>query len=162
LSVSPSASPSVGYADYTRGEYTALPADDTDLTTVYSAGDIADVAVEDVAWVTQTATLKYAIHQYKNFAEGTNKCFIEWIGQSSNLTNPVVLQIYNRISPGWETIDQMPITYNSIYDTYSSEHAYYGSPGVDVDFRLSASIPDLTNYKDGQGVIACRIYQLET
>jgi hypothetical protein len=30
---------------------------------------------------------------------------------------------------------------------------------ADTDFQLTANIPNTTNYKDGSGVLTCRIYQ---
>lgn len=91
-----------------------------------------------------------------------NKCYIQWVGQTSNITNPVVLQVYNLNSTTWETVDQMQTTYGSSLETYGSDHAFYGTAPVDTDFTLSASLLDLTNYKDGQGIVTCRVYQLDS
>jgi phosphodiesterase/alkaline phosphatase D-like protein len=52
------------------------------------------------------------------------------------------LQIYNRNTTTWETIDS---------DNTSA---------IDTDFVLIADKTGLANYKDGNTVIACRIYQL--
>jgi hypothetical protein len=135
------------------------------LTTAYSAQDMLDVELVDLAWVDQAATLKYSIHQYKNYADTTpeeNKCFISWVGKTTNLTNPVVMQIYNQSSSLWETIAQAPDIYDSPNATYDSISVSYDSPSENVDFYLSASIPDLTNYKNSSGVVSHRIYQLES
>ena len=164
ISPSVSPSPSPGWNDYTRGEYAVLPTNDDDLTTAYTAQDVIDVANVDAAWVTQTATSKYSIHQYKNYATTTpehNECFIRWTGQSSSNSNPVVLQIYNQVSGLWETLDQMPVDYGSAFTKYGSTKGFYGTSTADTDFELYASITDLTNYKNEQGVVSHRVYQYE-
>lgn len=121
-----------------------LPADDTDLETAYDAQDVIDVATKNNVRVSQNATDEYAIHQYKNFVGGENTAFLEWEGQTNcgPSFSTVYLQIYNRDSPAWETVDSD------------------NSSPVDTDFTLSGEILDLTNYKDGSQVISCRIYQL--
>ena len=141
-SASASASPSLGYTGYTRGDEATLPNDDTDLETTYDAQDITDVATDNGVRVGQTGTAEYMIHQYKNFVP-TGTCIIDWNGQSSLApsSSTVFLQIYNRDTTAWETID-------------SNNAASAGT-----DFDLSASIGDLTNYKDSGNVISCRVYQ---
>jgi len=93
--------------------------------------------------VGQTATSEYSIHQYKDCGGTATNCFIEWEGQTNCAPSlsTVYLQIFNRNTPVWQTIDS---------DNSSPE---------DTDFSLSASISDLTNYKDANGVIVCRVYQ---
>jgi hypothetical protein len=118
----------------------ALPVDDTDLETNYTAGEVADVAVIDAALVEQTGFGQYAIHQYKDFAAGIQGNFV-WIGQTSS-SFPIVLQIFNHNTGLWETLDTNV------------------APPIDTDFVLTGYIPVLTNYKDGQGLTSCRIYQL--
>jgi hypothetical protein len=122
-----------------------LPAGITDLETAYSAQDKIDVATENDVRVGQTATSQYAIHQFKDYAGGANICDIEWEGQTNCLSSlsTVYLQVYNRNSSTWETIDS---------DNSSNK---------DTDFILTANIPDLTNYKDANSVIVCRVYQLD-
>jgi hypothetical protein len=84
------------------------------------------------------------------------------VGKTTKLTNPVVMQIYNQSSSLWETIAQAPDIYDSPNATYDSISVFYDSPSEDVDFYLSASISDLTNYKNNSGVVSHRIYQLES
>lgn len=144
-SVSPSISPSPspGWVDYTRGDYSNLPVNDNDLETIYTAQDYIDVATIDNIRVGQTATSEYAIHQFKDFASTETRCTLEWYGQTdlAPSSSTVYLQIYNT-STGWETVDSD------------------NSTDADTNFTLTASIPDLTNYKNGSNVIACRVYQL--
>jgi hypothetical protein len=139
--VSPSASP--GWQDYTRGEYASLPTGILDLTTPYSAGDITDVATSNNVRVSQQATLKYAVHQFKDYVE-TDSCRIE-VECQSNLApafSPIYLQIFNRSNPSWDTI------------------ASNNSAPVDTDFVLAVDVLDVANYKDTHNTIVCRIYQL--
>ena len=86
------------------------------------------------------------VHQYKDYAYGEANCKLTAIVKTDLLpsTSPVYLQIYNRITPGWEEIDS---------DSTS---------GIGVDITLEAIITDLTNYKDAVGMICCRIYQEAT
>jgi len=74
-----------------------------------------------------------------------DSCTLEWEGQT-NLApslSTVYLQIFNRYTPAWQTVDT---------DNTSS---------ADTDFVLTANIADLTNYKDANNVIVCRVFQLD-
>lgn len=144
VSSSPSVSPSVGYQEYTRGDEVSLPGNDNNLETNYSAQDTVDVATSDDVRVAQAAEGQYAIHQFKDFVGSENDCTVLCELQSTLAPSlsTVYLQIYNRNSSSWETIDS---------DNTSA---------ADTDFILTASIPNLTNYKDASNVIACRVYQL--
>jgi len=121
-----------------------LPGNDDDLETSYSEQDMLDVADDDEVYVDQTASGGlYAIHQFKVYAgsQDTVTVYIDAQTDKSPVTNPVYLQIYNRNTNEWETIDT---------DDFSE---------VDTDFVLTAQILDLTDYKDENTVIACRVYQ---
>lgn len=143
-SVSPSASPSAGYSEYTKGDYVALPANDSDLETNYSTQDETDVATKDDVRVDQTGTQQYMIHQFKDFVGSSGFCSLEWEGQSTLApsSSTVYLQIYNRNTNTWDTVDS---------DNSSS---------ANTDFILLAQVADLTNYKNTGNVISCRVYQL--
>lgn len=143
-SQSPSASPSAGYQGYTRGDYAALPTDDADLETAYSVGDVTNVATKDDVRVDQSGTSQYMIHEFKDYTGENTRCTLEWEGMTTLApsASTVYLQIYNRNTTSWETVDS---------DNTSL---------ADVDFILTATIADLTNYKDGNTLIACRVYQL--
>jgi len=116
-----------------------------DLEISYAAQDYTDVADKNDVRVGQTATTEYAIHQFKDYATGSN-ITLEWEGQSNLApsTATVYLQIYNRITSTWTEVDKDELT------------------GADTDFVLTADIPDITNYKDGNSIISCRVYQLGT
>lgn len=143
-STSPSASPSAGFAMFTRDDQSSLPSNDNDLTTQYTEQEEEDVSVRDDTRVGQAGTLQYMIHQFKKFVGSQTYALIEAEVQSTldPRYSTVYLQIYNRNSSTWETIDS-----NSTSDS-------------DVDFELSAVVSDLTNYKDASNVVSCRIYQL--
>lgn len=144
ISKSNSPSPSIGYQAYTKGDYSTLPTDTTDLETPYTNQEELNVAHIDGQYVNQSATNQYMIHQYKDFVPAeSNVCSLEWRGKSTKSTsiNPVYLQIYNQVSTEWETVD----TENTV--------------GEDVTFTLSAYINDVTNYKDASGLVSCRVYQ---
>ena len=139
-----SPSPSPGYQLYSRGNYAVLPTDDTDLTTIYSAGDITDVATSNDIRVSQSASSQYAVHLFKDYIGAEDNINIQWEGQTNldPASSTVYLQIYNRNTTTWETIDS---------DNTSS---------IDIDFILTADVLGLTNYKDGNTVISWRVYQL--
>jgi len=142
-SASPSASPSEGYQGYTRGNYDVLPANDDDLETAYTAQNLIDVATKDDVRVGQAAVQEHMVHQYKDYIGANNFCTLEWEGQTTlaPTSSTVYLQIYNRNTTTWDTVDS---------DNTSS---------ADVDFILTGTVADLTNYKDVNSVISCRIYQ---
>jgi hypothetical protein len=127
---------------------------------------VIDVELVDLAWVDQSATSQYSIHQFKNYADvpvGHNECLVSWTGQTNNISTPVVLQIYKITSS----------EYDSALTDYDDSTRQYDQEGLwedliqmsatlaNVDFVLSASISDLTNYKDIRGVVTCRVYQQE-
>ena len=107
------------------------------------AQDYTDVNTDNGVRVTQAALGEYAVHQFKDWV-GTPAATFLWNGQTDVAcsTSNVVLQIYNRDSTTWETIDTDSTT------------------AANTDFDLTANVSDLTNYKDGNNVVACRVYQL--
>ena len=115
-----------------------------DLETDYTEQDYLDVDAIDNVLVGQTATSQYAIHQFKDYAT-TNSCVLEWVGKTNcpPSVSKVYLQIFNRNTPAWETVDT---------DDTSPE---------DTNFTLTASIADLADYKDINNVIVCRVWQLD-
>jgi len=127
------------------GNYAVLPTNNNDLETNYSTQDIIDVETENNDRVSQTGLLEYTIHQYKNYVEGETNCILKWIGRVNIApsTSTVYLQIYNIDTSSWETVDSD------------------NSSNIDTDFTLTVTITDLTDYKDGQDLITCRIYQLD-
>jgi hypothetical protein len=143
ISPSESPSPSAGYQGYTRGDYNILPSNDADLENVYSSQDKTDVSTKDDVRVDQTATDEFAIHQFKDYVGAVVSCTLEWEGQSdlAPSSSIVTLQIYNRDTSEWDTVDSDNTT------------------GADTDFILTANIADLTDYKDENSVISCRVYQ---
>lgn len=93
--------------------------------------------------VSQGTFGQFAIHQFKDFASPQNEAALHWEGQSNvaPIQSPIVLQIYNQNSATWETVD---------VDSTSA---------ADTDIVLSAFVSNLTNYKDGNNVVSCRVYQ---
>jgi hypothetical protein len=145
-SLSPSASvspsPSPGWTDYTRGDENILPTNDDDLETVYSVPERDKLSLVDGQRVCQSASDEFAIHQFKDYVNQTAATF-RWTGQSSIscATSTVYLQIYKRTTNEWETIDFDDATL------------------ADTDIELVGVVADLTNYKDSNSVVSCRVYQ---
>ena len=112
--------------------------------TDYSVQDYTDVESDNGVRVVQTATSEYTIHQFKDYIVANGAVF-KWDGQTNcpPSLSTVFLQIYNRNSTTWETLDS---------DNTTAEN---------TDFILTGTKSDLTNYKDGSGVVSCRVYQLD-
>jgi hypothetical protein len=145
--VSPSASPSAGYQDYTKGDYASLPTGILDLENAYTGAEVSKVATNDEDRVPQTATSEYMIHQFKDVVGSKTAWVLTWEGQSTQApsTSKVVLQIYDRNGTTWEDVDEE----NGV--------------GADTDFILTGNITsDADHYKDENTVIVCRVYQLAT
>lgn len=142
-SASPSVSPSAGYQDYTRGDEITLPTDDTDLETTYNGSDITDVETKNDVRVAQTATQQFMLHQFKDYTGANNSVTLECELQTTlePSSSTVYLQIYNRNTNTWNTVDS---------DNTSA---------VNTDFILTGYVADLTNYKDDNTIISCRVYQ---
>ncbi len=102
------------------------------------------MAEKDNIRVDQTATGEYAIHEFKEYAGTQNSCSIEWYGRTNcdASLSTIYLQIYNYVTPGWETIDSDNTT------------------PADTNFSLIATNSDLTDYKNESGVVTFRVYQL--
>jgi hypothetical protein len=130
-------------ANYSRGNYASLPSGVDDLENVYTEQEMTDIVDDNSVRITQDATSEYAIHQYKNDVGTYPSGIFRWNGQSSLApsSSPVVLQVYKVNGTTWET-----------KDTKSTGDA-------DTDFDLSFSLADLTDYKDGDGIVTCRVYQ---
>jgi len=123
-----------------------LPSDDADLETPYTSGDETDVASDNSIRVGQSASGQYAIHQFKDFIGNWNKVTLTCDVQTDLLPSlsTVYLQIYNRTTPVWETVDS---------DNFSP---------INEDFLLSADINDTSEYVSEQGIVSCRVYQQMT
>lgn len=142
ISPSVSPSPSPGWEGYTRGDYVSLPTTGASLETAYSAQDYLDVDTKNNVRVAQTGTNQFMIHEFKDYVGANTACTVECELQTTQnpATSTVYLQIYNLNTTTWDTIDSD------------------NSSAIDTDFILTASVADLTNYKDGE-VITCRVYQ---
>jgi len=78
--------------DYTRGIYSSLPSDNSNLTTVYTPAEVIDVDSDDDDRVSQTGNDlldQYAIHQFKR-KTSDHSVTITWNGQ----LNSTVVEAY--------------------------------------------------------------------
>lgn len=90
---------------YSRGTYPTygdMPADDTDLTTTMSAGEISDLATINNVFVGQNLSAQIAAQQYKNTCSASLANLV-WVGQSdlAPSVSPVILQAYNYSTAAW-------------------------------------------------------------
>lgn len=132
--------------NYSRGDQGSLPASDTNLESLFTTTGYANVLTDDNVYEAQTATDQYAIAQFKNKAtNASDQIFVSWTGKSSLApsTSQVVLQIYNRDTTTWETLDTDSAT------------------GADSEFTLTGSkTTNLADYYDSNNWVSCRVYQL--
>lgn len=132
---------------YTRGDASTLPSYDTDLETLFTESDYTDVADDDGVYVALTPSYlePYAIFLWKdrntNNTDGiTATCRVKAALAPSSST--VYLQIYNRNSSSWETLDTNNIA------------------AADIEFILTGTqTTNLSYYYDSSYWVACRIYQ---
>lgn len=127
--------------EYSREANAALPGGSGNLSTVYSAAEILDVATVDGTYVSQAAADQYAIHEFKNDVV-VDYAAIVWNGQSTLACSAatVTLQIYNTNTSSWEVLDS---------DTTTA---------ANTSFTLAAAVSGLANYKSGN-TITCRVFQ---
>jgi len=143
-SISSSSSSSITTRIYSKGEISTLPTNDTDLTSAFSQSDYNAVEVDDDNRVSQISNGKYSILLFKNKHTEKNSISITCKMRSDRapLYSPVYLQIYNKTSLEWETINSN------------------NSSSANTDFYLTANIStNLSNYFDDDYWISYRVYQ---
>ena len=132
------------FLEYSRGSSASLPTDDAILRTVFDSLDITNVELTDAAWVGETGNA-YVIHEFKkSLPNSTSNIGINWEGKSdvAPSTATVYLQIYNRNSFSWETLDSNAVAAD------------------DVNFVLSSTVSaNVGDYYDGTNTISVRVYQ---
>lgn len=138
-----------GFADdfYSRESADDLESNDTPLATTFSEQDYTDVESDDNVYVDLQGTARYMKFLFKEFNENeTNeqKFTITWRGKSSLAPSSaaVYLQVYNRTSGQWETLDSD------------------SSSPANTKFTLEGSkATNLSDYYDEHYVISVRVYQ---
>lgn len=134
--------------DYTRGDEATLPTNDNNLETAYVQDDYVDVASDNAVRINQDALSEFAIHLYKVTNENSiDDIYVTWNGQSDVAPSgsTIYLQIYNRTTASWETLDS-----NS-------------AAAADTDFTLSGNkTTSLGDYYNGSNEVAIRVYQEST
>ena len=131
---------------YTREGKSSLPTDDTDLATVYSAGEKTNVETDNGVRVTlNTVDLAYNIHQFrKQHTNSTDDITVTVDMQAEQAPSgrTVYLQIYNFNSAAWETLDSDSAT------------------AADTDFVLTGTQSGAAaNYYNGSDEVVIRVYQ---
>lgn len=133
---------------YSRGNYLNLPADDSTLETPFICTDYPKVATDDNIYVQQCArdTLDpYGVFVWKDKHINSTDVIVSTcklkVSRASS-TNTVYLQIYNRNSGLWETLDSDNVT------------------AADTEFTLNGTqTTNLSYYYDGSFFATHRIYQ---
>jgi len=131
--------------EYSLQNSATLPSDDALLSTIYEADDYTAVEDDDASRVEANGGDATTLHQFKDKGDNPSA----EISATANLqtavapsTKTVYLQIFNRTSGEWETVDSDNTT------------------GANTDFELSASITEnLDDYYDANNWVSFRIYQ---
>lgn len=135
----------IGTQVYSRGDEPSLPTNDNNLENLFTSQEYADVATSNDVRVAQTATDEYALFEFKDKNDNsTDEITPSWEGQSdlAPSSSTIFLQIFNRTSGAWETLD--------------SESAEVAN----TDFTLSGTqSTNLSNYYDADNFVSCRVYQ---
>lgn len=116
------------------------------METIFTAYEVSDVNSEDDIYVLQSASNgQYAVFLFKNQnVNSTDDIYVFWKGRSAVAPSArtVFLQIYNRNSTTWETLDSDSIT------------------AANTKFTLSGSITaNHADYYDAGHWVACRVQQ---
>ncbi len=129
---------------YSREANVVLPSTDATLATQYTSSNKDDVATSDDVRVRITGA-GYLIHQFKvKNVNNTDSIIVDCECQTivAPSSKNVFLQIYNRTSTTWETLD----TDNSSAAT--------------TDFALSGTqSTSLSDYYDASNIVSFRVYQ---
>lgn len=131
---------------YTRESESDLEEDDSLLETFFTEQDYTDVATEDDTFVNLVGASTYFKYLFKEYNENNSSepFVITWKGKSTLApsSSAIYLQIYNRASEEWESLDS---------DNSSNANA---------KITLSGSKnSDLENYYNEDYIISCRVYQ---
>ena len=129
---------------YSRGELDSLVVDDSDLTNAFTNQEYTDVAMDDETRVAQTSSGKYAAFLFKDKQTQQESLLVTWQGQTDIIPSQstVYLQVYNRTTGLWETLDSDSTT------------------EADTDFELVGNInTNLDDYFDTSMWVSCRVYQ---
>lgn len=131
------------YSIYSKGAYANLPADNAELSTIYSATEVSNVATAGDSLITsQSATDTYSIHQYKIYAIFP-EISVKWTGKSSLAPSSqiVKLQIWNVDTSTWVDVDTDNAT------------------NADTYFDLVMARTDITDYIDTDNCVTFRVWQ---
>ena len=132
--------------NYTREAISSVSVTDSNLATIFTSTGYSNILITDSIFEDQAATNQYAVQLFKNKGNlSSDSIIVSWTGKASVApsSSTVYLQIYNRNSSTWETLDS-----NSVQSANSV-------------FTLAGSkTTSLSNYYDGNKWVSCRVYQL--
>ena len=137
--------PTIEY--YSRGNPETLPIDAAVQATLYSSDDYTDVATSDDNRVSISSTANYLNHLFKvRAADNTKHIKVEVEVQSSKApsVSTVYLQIYNRNSEAWETLDSNTTTAAdtdfSLIGYQDTDLSYYYDTNYEINFRVYQAV----------------------
>ncbi|MBU0847630.1 hypothetical protein KKH23_10630 [Patescibacteria group bacterium] len=125
-----------------------MPVNDDDLENAFGGHDYENVKSDDNIYVQQCATERdeeFTIFLFKRqHSNNTDSIEVTWKGKTdvAPSESTVYLQIYNRNSTTWETLD------------------FDDATAVDTEFTLEGEqATDVGDYYDGENWVAARVYQ---
>lgn len=133
--------------NYTRENRSTLDGNDIGLSTVFTTADFKKVSSDDDSFLELTGSQRYSKYLFKKTNERANSSqpfTITWKGKSTVApsSSTVYLQVYNRNSGAWETVDSD------------------SSTGADTEFPLEGTISTNTAYYyDSSYTVSVRVYQ---
>lgn len=145
-SSSSSSSLSMDSKRYSHGSYATLPTTSNDLSSMFTIAEYNQVILEEGNYVAQGAAgTNDAIFEFKNddLVGTSSQVTVTWKGKSdvSCSNSPVYLEVYNRTTTTWVSVDS---------DNTSPANS---------NFTLTGIITSLSDYRDVNGFVACRVWQ---
>lgn len=132
-------------SDYWYGAFAALPTDNSRLTFQYTPTQVTNVAnIANTTDVNDVSNQAYRVHQWASFQASPGQLTATYKGKAGQATSGrnAVLQVYNNVTPGWETL------------------ATDSSTSAGATLNLSGTInATFAPYYDGNNYIYFRVYQ---
>ena len=133
------------YKIYSNNSIASINIDDTNLAYLFTSNDYSNVLQNDSDYVGQAMdSTNYSVMQFKEKKLSQQSFNATWTGQSSlaPASSTISLQVFNKTSQLWETLDS---------DTTTA---------ADIDFTLEGEqLTNLNDYYDVDNWLSFRVYQ---
>lgn len=130
---------------YTYDTLASIPTGNNALSKAFKAADYTAVATLDSSYFDDSGVLAHRLLMFQiNHANNTDPITPTWTGKApiAAATANVLLQIYNYVTPGWETI------------------ATDSTTAANTTLTLTGSkLTSLSSYYSGNNLVTMRVYQ---